>query len=152
METKVATNTTLKVTPKLEVVMGEVCQAVKALDQALDQINFLEQHRTADHANFHSIDASLPDVTLGELMTWVNSFACEEGPEIVRQAAGTALVKARARQLAGILKPITRRVCEIAEAPVYRNHQPFLLTALAHPKVCWAFEDLHKKMDVLADR
>lgn len=143
----------LKVTPKTEVLLGEVCQSVKALDTALEQINFLEKYRHADHANFHTLDSSLPDVTLGELVGWINNFACEEGPELVRQQqAGTALVKARARQLASMLKPISRRVCEIAESPAYRNHQPFLFTALAHPKVCWAFEDLQKKMEALAEK
>ena len=143
----------LKVTPKTEVVMGEVCQAIKALDMALDQVNFLEPQRTADHANFHQIDSSLPDVTLGEMIQWINAFACEEGPALVRQQpAGAALIKARARQLSGMLKPIALRVCEIAESPTYRNHQPFLLTALAHPKVCWAFEDLNHKMQALAAR
>ncbi len=145
--------TSLMVLPKLEVILGEVCQAVKALDTALDHVNFFEKFRYAPQANFHEIEATLPDVTLGEMISWVNSFACEEGPEMVRQApAGSALVKARARQLAGMLKPIARRVSELAETPVYRNHQPFLMTALAHPKVHWALEDLTRKMSALAER
>ncbi len=143
----------LKVTPKTEVLLGEVCQSIKTLDLALDQLNFLEPQRTAPHANFHNIDASLPDVTLGEIIQWTNSFACEEGPELLRQQpAGGALIKARARQLAAMLKPLSLRVSEIAESPSYRNNLPFLLTALAHPKVSWAFEDLYQKMQVLADR
>ncbi len=153
LDTKNMQTINLKVTPKTEVLLGEVCQAVKALDVALEQINFLEPYRSAEHANFNNIDSSLPDVTLGELMNWANSFACEEGPQLVRQEpAGSSLVKARARQLASMLKPITRRVGELAESPAYRNHQPFLLTSLAHPKVCWAFEALSHKMNALAER
>ncbi len=153
MDTKLMSATNLKVTPKTEVLLGEVCQAVKSLDLALDQINFLEPQRLADHANFHNIDSNLPDVTLGELLSWVNAFACEEGPELVRQQpAGAVLVQARARQLAGMLKPLALRVSEIAESPTYRNHLPFLLTSLAHPKVCHCFEELNTKLQALALR
>ena len=145
--------TTTRVTPKLETLLGELCQSLQALDVALNQIEFLEVHRYSDHANFHNHDASMPDVTLGEMMTWIINFACEEAPQMVRQQpAGQALVKARARQLLSMLKPMAVRVAAIAESPTYRGTQPFLFTSLAHPKVFWAVEEAYDKLKLLANQ
>jgi hypothetical protein len=144
--------TNIRVTPKTIAVLGELCQAVNGLDEALEQINFLEPQRFAEHANFHNVDPNMPDVTLGELMNWVMNFACEEGPQLVgQQPAGEALVKARARQLVSMLKPLTRRVADIAESPASRREQPFVLCALAHPKVFWAVEEAYHKLKAVAE-
>jgi hypothetical protein len=134
-----------------ETLLGEVRTAVKKLDEALDSINFFEPHRHGTHANFHTFDAAMPDMSLGELINWVASFAYVDGPELDRQQpAEAALIKARARQLNAIIKPLAKRIDEICNDPSYNGYQPFLFRALAHPQVYWAFEELCSKLATLA--
>ncbi len=151
LDTKTNSEVTVRIAPKTETLLGEICTAVKNMDEGLDAINYLEPHRFNPEANFHNHDAALPDVTLGELVGWINTFACIEGPELARQQpAGEALIKGRARQLAAMLKPLSAKVNDIANDPSYRGHQPFLFCALAHPKVAWAFDELCTKIGLLA--
>lgn len=151
VEVRVNQDVTVRITPKIETLLGEICTAIKNLEEGLDSINFFVPYRFGENANFHSHDAALPDMTLGELIKWVDSFACIEGPELAKQEpAGATLVKSRARQLDAMLKPLAARVSQIADDPSYRGHQPFLFMALAHPKVCWAFDDVCSKIGTLA--
>ncbi|HEX2912605.1 MAG TPA: hypothetical protein VH186_17480 [Chloroflexia bacterium] len=153
LELNAAQTVSLKTAPRHDVLLNEVCQAVKALDGVLEDFNFFKTLRTSDAANFHNADSSLPDLTLGELVTWTTTLACEEGPALLRQQpAGAALVAARARQINSLLRPISRRVDSIACSPHYHHNEPFLLMTLARPELYWAFDELCQKLDLLANR
>jgi len=142
---------TVKISPEIETRLGEVCVAVKHLDECLNMVGFGEAYRYGPHANFHTYEVVMPDMSLGELVSWLNNFACVEGPELARQEpTGEALVTGRARQFYAMLKPLAARISEIAADPSHRGQQPFLFSVLAHPKVYWAFDELCSRLGSIA--
>ncbi len=144
-------NPEVKIAQKPDVLLGDVCTAVKHLDDVLSGVFIFEQHRFADHANFHNYDDSMPDMTVGELVNWISAFACNEGPELARQEpAGAALVKGRARQLHAVIKPLATRIDQVANDPDYHHDQPFLFSILADPRVYWAFDELCTSLKAVA--
>ncbi len=151
LDTKVNQDITVRITPKVETLLGELCVAVKHFDESLDTVNFCGDHRFGTYANFHTHDTAMPDMSVGDLVNWVNTFACAEGPGLAHsEPVGEALVKGRARQLHAMIKPLATRIDEIANDPSYRGVHPFLFSVMAHPKVFWAFDELCSKMATLA--
>jgi hypothetical protein len=130
--------------------MAAACEAYKDLDVALDLTNYVRDQRYGASSNFQTIDSKMPDVTLGEMLAWVENFTCVQGPELLTQPGGPALDHARARQLYGLMTPVVKAVDEQAQTVCKDPNAPFVLCALAHPRVFCELENLYQRLGELA--
>lgn len=148
-------NQPINVTPNTEVrvrtAMQEACEAYRDLEETLQRIGYDRRQWAKPHANFRTMGTAMPDVTLGELMAWVENFTCIEGPQLLSQPAGPALDRARARQLHSLMTPIMANLDEVCVLPTARTDTPMLAKSLCHPRVHTDLADLFARLGILGN-